>query len=1474
MYNKYGPWLLEGPFTQESSYLPFALARSPRAPHFTSARRPPSNISPARTDDSVSSVMTSFAVPAQATQYVNTHRPLWECAIAEAIGVAVSSQSSDPLRIIGQKLIAAADAASAGTPAPPAGDGLARAVAEARATVPASQQASDPHQAWKMAPWLDSLGTSGLIEAALMAPVREGSGADDPALVLPFVRALGKYGSRETVAALIREAGPTLLESLATTVWGGIEALGAAGSATGKELHDKFVQEGGAFTMSYGGLDTFFGGLEGLIGAPNPKLRESMKRDHCDSIDSQAEFHAGNYGTTTTSEIEYYFVVDPKGHPHEFPADSLLHADESRRHLCREAKVLADFAEPLQRTNAKLATLDCAPLCDEEFWGARLYTGPMFIKYNAILRGLGGKVPFFVSNLEKLCMGNQYTTTLHIINSACVKLSKVMTAQKVYRGVSGGTLPAEFWKKNEWNVAGGVEFAFMSTTLDKSVALHYAAAGGAGLCFEIQMGMVDRGADLSWLSQYPHESEILFAPMTGLEVLGTRVEGGVIVVETRLSVNLSALTIEQVVSRRRKLCMDMNASMALELMHEVNTPRWHELKALMEVPAAVAFDLPGYAKGVLRDMLDETTSFPPEHYNDETKLLKCMADAVRAKTALSSWPAGWERVLAAAIQGRKNCRAAFLSQGKPQAKAREAQKNAEDAPYGEGPELTAANIVEAKALYAKSDRNRELKAGGAGALSVLVRCMPKLERLRVYREELKPEGAVYLGHAIAANKTVTELDLSGNLLCGMDDCDEVSKYSPKNFVVFCTLLRSNTTLTSLNLSANYIRDVGGRALCEALELNPNLTSLNVADSSLMLGGWQALSRLVERSTALTTLDANCNLDKMRPTDVVAAAKTFAEAVGKNRSLTSLDLSSQEWKTAAGRQLECLLDNPNLATLNLSCSEVGAGLGPGLARRMRGHPSLAKLEIDYCALGAGAKPLCEAVGEVPRLTELNLSDNKLDEACCDALGSSLSKTATLAKLDISCNALRTGGIALGAGLRANASLTVLSMMDCRLGAEGGIGIFEALEKNTTLTDLDASDCKLSGAPLVAALGKALAANTALTKLNLSENKLGPLAEAALGGKGAAENGGGLSRNVALTDLDLSNCGLGAACAAFEEVFATNTALKKLQLDENRPGDATVAAMASGLHKSKALEDLSLRECDVGTDGGVALGAALEENTALRELDLSGNTKLAGGAVPIAKALEGNATLTKLNINDTAATDKVADALLATIKKNRALIALSVQDSEFKKPTATKLKDAWQTRAFELRKALDAKGDTAEVTWKIQLNESDTFNFYGKEKAAAAAPLSRPGASGASGGAASSVTADLLASLTGGATMTKEQILAEQAALKQMVAAGPPAGTDKATWMLEVQRRMTVLKAAALQHQMAGAAAAGGPSAAAAAAAAPAAPAAPAATAAAAAGRRSSTSRRSAASSVGNDDDDGGGDDDDSLSWSDSSDDDNK
>ena len=77
-------------------------------------------------------------------------------------------------------------------------------------------------------------------------------------------------------------------------------------------------------------------------------------------------------------------------------------------------------------------------------------------------------------------------TTLHMINSAVVKLSKLTRASKCWRGIAGGLLPEAFWHPNTYGVAGGVEFGFMSTTCQREVALQYASQGGAGVVLEIQ----------------------------------------------------------------------------------------------------------------------------------------------------------------------------------------------------------------------------------------------------------------------------------------------------------------------------------------------------------------------------------------------------------------------------------------------------------------------------------------------------------------------------------------------------------------------------------------------------------------------------------------------------------------------------------------------------------------------------------------------------------------------------------------------------------------------------------------------------------------------------------------------------------------------------------------------------------------------------------------------------------------------------
>jgi len=85
------------------------------------------------------------------------------------------------------------------------------------------------------------------------------------------------------------------------------------------------------------------------------------------------------------------------------------------------------------------------------------------------------------------------------------------------------------------------------------------------IIFETQMGLIDRGADVSWLSQFPHEKEILYSPLTGMEVRGSTVEGRVQVYQIVLSVNFTNPTIEEVINKRRKMLFDMQPGLEYEL---------------------------------------------------------------------------------------------------------------------------------------------------------------------------------------------------------------------------------------------------------------------------------------------------------------------------------------------------------------------------------------------------------------------------------------------------------------------------------------------------------------------------------------------------------------------------------------------------------------------------------------------------------------------------------------------------------------------------------------------------------------------------------------------------------------------------------------------------------------------------------------------------------------------------------------------
>ena len=198
-----------------------------------------------------------------------------------------------------------------------------------------------------------------------------------------------------------------------------------------------------------------------------------------------------------------------------------------------------------------------------EIIAVRLYTGPPYVKLNGSLRASSGA---FDPGMTKHLKGNKYVNTIFANASALRKLSFVTSipkTRKVYRGISGYKLPSKFVQAMEGGGRGGVEFAFMSTTTKMEVAVSYISSEkGLPIVFEFDVGYVDRGSTVSFLSQFPGEDEVLIPALSFLEIVGEpyfqqTVKGNVTIYPARINCNLKSQTVEEIQARRKHEIVDL-----------------------------------------------------------------------------------------------------------------------------------------------------------------------------------------------------------------------------------------------------------------------------------------------------------------------------------------------------------------------------------------------------------------------------------------------------------------------------------------------------------------------------------------------------------------------------------------------------------------------------------------------------------------------------------------------------------------------------------------------------------------------------------------------------------------------------------------------------------------------------------------------------------------------------------------------------
>jgi hypothetical protein len=179
-----------------------------------------------------------------------------------------------------------------------------------------------------------------------------------------------------------------------------------------------------------------------------------------------------------------------------------------------------DNLSPLEKAQRCFYVAEMLP---EEVLAIRLWSGPMYVPYSAVLR-----------NGEK----RKYTNTLHALASAITRLARIGSFEKVFRGMTGRAYKSEDFTRGVY-----VEMGAQSFTRDRSVAHQYSLVGegkkGSGsYILEVQEGEADKGADISPFSYYPHEQEKLYGPLAMMQVTDTRVQGSTIVLSMRVNVNV------------------------------------------------------------------------------------------------------------------------------------------------------------------------------------------------------------------------------------------------------------------------------------------------------------------------------------------------------------------------------------------------------------------------------------------------------------------------------------------------------------------------------------------------------------------------------------------------------------------------------------------------------------------------------------------------------------------------------------------------------------------------------------------------------------------------------------------------------------------------------------------------------------------------------------------------------------------------
>jgi hypothetical protein len=319
--------------------------------------------------------------------------------------------------------------------------------------------------------------------------------------------------------------------------------------------------------------------------------------------------------------------------------------------------------------------------------------------------------------------------------------------------------------------------------------------------------------------------------------------------------------------------------------------------------------------------------------------------------------------------------------------------------YGGPPMTGLTHVLQALArrptLTKLRLRNCPLDRDEARELGIALCNIQSLQSYVLTYRTLESAGLAELAPALYRNTSIKVLLISGNSLIDMESA-----------ALLRNILRSNETITKLDLSENSFGYTTGAVDCIAEGLGDNSTLLNIDLSRCWLidGDISTLARnLASRNTSLQKLNLRDNF------------------------ITS---------TGVGVLLDTMENSRHITDLDLRYNTIGNEGASFLARALGNNalPNLTRLSLSYCGIGDdGFIALVSALEQNTSLLQLDLRHSRshgFTERAFLTLAESLSEIKVFQRVDFSwCPGLASAMPLLLEGLRKNASLFRFHVANC-------------------------------------------------------------------------------------------------------------------------------------------------------------------------------------------------------------------------------------------------------------------------------------------------------------------------------------------------------------------------------------------------------------------------------------------------------------